>query len=182
MKRDNCYWYSSLSFLLGTIICYIALQFKYFDIDLEINLVNTLISITTLAVGAFIAITIQKRFNHGQNNYAFIKDKFENLWIAFNSFSDNLNSSENIPLSTMTAFTKNAYSQINFLKIIYNSFGVNDKLIVKLENSVDEFEYILNLPIKDNIINLKNIREDISSNISEIQKCFGEILGQISNL
>ena len=182
MRKENRIWINLFFFIIGILLCYIFLQFKLFKINLEINIINTIISLITAAIGVYIAISIQKRLNQGQNNYSFIKDKFENLWINFNSFSDELKSSNSLPLGIMTSYTKKTYSSIEFIYCIYDSFELDKQYIVELENKIDVLEATLNGPINQNIINLIPIKTRVMADIKNINEIFMKILKQISNI
>lgn len=182
MKRGSNNWIYLLFFILGIIVCYISLQFKFFKINLEINVIESTIAIGTAIIGIYIAVSIQKQLTHGQNNYSFVKDKFENLWTKFNSFSEDLKSSNSLPLANMTAFTKQAYSSIDFIASIFDSFELDKRNILELELKIDELEGTLDNSISQNIIEILPIRNEVLANIKEINKCFINLLRQISTI
>ncbi|WP_282126099.1 hypothetical protein [Marinifilum flexuosum] len=182
MKKGNCFWNVLFFFIIGVLFCYLSLKIKFFEIDFKLNVVNSTISIGTALIGLYIAITIQRKINQGQNNYLFIRDKIENLWINFNAFSDQLKSSQSIPLSNLNQFIKNTYGSLGFVTSIYESFELNKDLIEDLDMKIDELESLLNTTISNNIIDLVPERSNVHIKVREINDCFVRILKQISDL
>jgi hypothetical protein len=181
MKSGNSFWIIILAFLFGVLTCYISLQFEYFDINTEINVIEMLIAIGTAIIGVFIAITIQKKLNHGQNNYSLIKDKIDNYWVSFNSFSTELKFNTQLELSKMTLFMKDSYSSSSIIESIFDSFNYNKQHLTKIEKSIDALEKTLNTPIKNNFIDLTIVRTEINKDVNKINMCFIDLLKQVSS-
>lgn len=182
MKKENNYWYLILSFLSGSLISFILSQFTFFNIDSEINVVETLISLITAVIGLYIAISIQKKITRGQNQYSYIQVKLDNLWSNFNVFSQIFNYDDKIELSVLTKFTKDSYQSISFLKNIYSAYDLNDNCLKELENSIEQFEtFICSLPVSSNIYSLTNKEIEINTFVILISKCLSDILKEIHN-
>lgn len=181
--RNGNKWLLFISFLFGCLVSYITLQFSLFLVNLEINVVETLFSIGTILIGIYIAHTIQKNINKGQNQYSYIGGKLDSLWMEFINFSKNISYSSNVEISTITSYFKDASPDIDFLKSVFESFGIKPDCIQNLENKMEEFEeYLTNLPSIDNVIQTDNIKTEINSKILEINICFKNILRIISEL
>jgi hypothetical protein len=75
MKKEINWWVGLLGFIAGSLICYIALQFSLFEINFEIKVVESLISIGTAIIALYIAISIQRRLTRNQNQYTYVEKK-----------------------------------------------------------------------------------------------------------
>lgn len=182
MKKENNYWFLSLSFLLGALFCYSFTQYEYFLINTEINAIETFMSVITALVGFYIAISIQKKITRSQNQYSFIQSKLDTLWSEFNNFSQILNFDNNIELIVLTKFTKDSYQSISFLKNIYAAYDLKDNSLTNLEKNIEEFEkYICALPISDNVYSILENKTEINNQILSISKSFRVILKEINN-
>lgn len=182
MKNANK-WLVLLAFLAGALMCYVGLQFQFFIIDFELSIVDTLLAIGTLIIGVYIAHTIQRNLNKGQNQYSYIEGKFDVLWTEFINFSTNFIYADVVDISTITSYFKNASPSIDFIRSIFESFGINAGCIEDLEKQMDAFEnYLVNCPVSDNSIQVKPVKDDIDTMVLEINKCFKAVLKNINQL
>ncbi len=182
MKKENNYWFLTLSFLSGALICYSLTQYEYFLINTEINVIEAFMSVITALVGFYIAISIQKKINKSQNQYSFIQTKLDALWSEFNNFSQILNFDNKIEIVVLTKFTKGSYQSISFLKNIYAAYDLKDDSLTSLEKNIEDFEkFICNLPISDNVYSILEKKDEIDNQILSISKSFRIILKEMNN-
>lgn len=183
MKKDNNIWYSLLWFITGVFFCYITLQFSLFDIDVKLNVPETLLSIGTAIIGLYIANTIQKRLTKNQNQYTYVEGKLDSIWSGFNSFSQTLIYGNSIEVNNVNKYSKEAIHSIGFVKNILAAYDLNTECVSELENQLEELEsYILSLPISVNVISLNENKTDIDSRIVSINHCFSKVLRLIQNI
>lgn len=183
MKKDSKVWYSLLWFLAGSLTCYIALQFTFFDIDAKLNVPETLLSIGTAIIGLYIANTIQKRLTKNQNQYTYVESKLDGIWAGFNSFSQTLIYGNSIEVNNVNKYSKEAIHSIGFVKNILTSYELDISCVSELEQQLEAFEeYILTLPITTNVISISKNKEDIESKIVIINQCFSQVLKLIHNI
>jgi hypothetical protein len=182
MKWENKLWII-ISFFAGSFVCYLTLQISYFDIKTELDVPNIILSIITLLIGLFIAITLQKRINKGQNQYSYISNKLNALWSSFNDFSEKLSYDTKIDISSIRVLIKEIIRPTSFLKNIFNTFKVNDECVCELEEKLDTFESKLSdCPAENNIIDFSADREIIENMVLDINKSFLKILNEIQEL
>ena len=91
----------AISFFVGVLVCYFSLQITYFQIKKELDVPNMIVSIITLLIGLFIAITIQKRVTKNQNSHSYLITKIDKQWNSFNEISENISISGKIDISTL---------------------------------------------------------------------------------
>jgi hypothetical protein len=183
MKKEINWWVGLLGFIAGSLICYIALQFSLFEIDFEIKVVESLISIGTAIIALYIAISIQRRLAKNQNQYTYVEKKIDNLWSNFNAFSQSISFNDNIEVSVVSKYSKEALHTISFVKDIFSSYELNLDCITNLETKIDDFDkYILALPINDNIISLSENKSIIDAKIHDINQSFSIVLKFIQNI
>lgn len=183
MKRGANVWWILIFFLGGALTCYIALQYKYFEIDAKLNIPETLISIGTAAIGLYIANTIQKRLTKNQNQYTYVEGKLDDIWSAFNSFSQNILYNDNIEVSAFSKYYKEAIHSIGFVKNILISYELNIASILELEKELENFEaFVLTLPIEFNVISTMESKKAIEANIISINQSLSKVLKLIQNI
>jgi hypothetical protein len=76
-------FYAILSFLFGLLICYISTQYKYFNINTEVNVIGCILSVLTIFVGIWIAIAIPKSQNRAKGVYDTVQN---DLMYAFKDY------------------------------------------------------------------------------------------------
>jgi hypothetical protein len=183
MKSVNKNWLYLIYFFLGCLVCYITLQFRYFDIDTKINVTETIISIGTAAIGLYIANTIQKRMTKNQNQSSYVMSKLDAIWSEFNTFSQSVIYGDNLEIVTLIKNSKRITLDLGFLKTILISYEQNISCIDELESSLEEFEsYLLSLPINDNIISINQNKIEIENKVMSINQSFSIVLKLIHNI
>ena len=181
MKR-NKFWHYLFFFLLGALFCYTTLQFAFFEFDMTINVIETLISVTTLVVGFIIAINIQRKLNQGQNHYSFILNKFQIFWDNYISFSNTLSENQSIPLTKLNKTVKDYYRRIAHLKQVFTACQHPITILDEIENKIDDLEELLNAHVSNNIVNLVINKAQVIGQSNEIGEEFARLYRQISTL
>lgn len=143
MARASKYFIYAIWFFSGVFICYWFSQISYLEIDKSINIPETILTIISLLVGLFIALTLQSKLNRNQNFYGYVISKFDSLWEDYSKFYTLIDSSNQIPLANVNKFTKNFQQRIDILKQLVITFGLGDIAIKKIEDEFDKFEDIL---------------------------------------
>jgi hypothetical protein len=183
MKKGINWWAGSLWFITGSLTCYIFLQFSLFKLDFEIKVVDTLISIGTAIIALYIAISIQKRMTKNQNQYTYVEKKVDTLWSSFNTFSQSVLFNDNIEVSMVSKYSKEALHTVSFVKNIFASYDLKIDCIADLEVKIEGFEtFIFALPISNNIISYSGHKADVERNIHEINQSFSKVLKFIQNI
>ncbi|MEM0518985.1 MULTISPECIES: hypothetical protein [Aequorivita] len=181
MKKGSNIFINLIFFLGGCLITYFALQYSYFNINTEVNVVETLLSLIIALIGLYIAISIQKKYNKNQSLHSIVQSKMDNIWNGFSIFDNQLNDQNTIQLKIVTKSFKSLYKELNNLKIVFTTFNLNATCINKLEKSMEAFDTLItsDLPISNNVIKLSNhktvikdqsnlIHQDIVNSLKEI--------------
>lgn len=173
----------AVSFLVGVLVCYMSLQFSYFDIKKELDVPNIVISTITLLVGLFIAITIQKRVTKNQNSHSYLISKIDKQWNSFNEISENLSVNDKIDISTLQLLIKNVIHPTSYLSRLFTSFDIDCNCITDLDQNLEELEDKLsNMPASQNIIDISSERINIEDKLLKINHCFVKVLKQVQNM
>jgi hypothetical protein len=171
------------SFFSGVFICYLTLQFSYFDIKNELDIPNIILSIITLLIGLYIAITLPKILNKSQNQHTYLVSKLDALWSSFNDFSQKTSYDTRIDISSIRTLMLDIIHPISFLKNVYESFGINNNCLCNLEEKLENLESKLsNTPAQSNVIDFSAESVTIKNDISEINKHFSQVLKEIQDL
>lgn len=161
MKNKEIY-FRILLFILGALLSYFTIQFKYFDINLEINVVELSLSVLTLLVGVYIVEVIQKNQTKNQNIHSFLESKINDIWLCHSNFILLLKEPK-IDLNSVVGYHKDLTRKISFLSTLFSSFQLDDNLVSNLEVSVDEIETLLtSQKMTQNVVNLENIHPEIN--------------------
>lgn len=180
MKNSKHLWISIISFLIGALICYITLQYKYFEIKKELDIPTLLISIVTLAIGGYIADNLQKSANKSSNRYSYLITKIDIIWDEFNKFASSLEYNNTVDADSLKNFNKNVIHPISFIKNIFKSFDLKDNCICELEDKLDQLDTLLNnLEVQNNTINHSSRQSEIQIMILQINQCFSTTLKMI---
>jgi hypothetical protein len=183
MKWKDKYWGYCLWFLLGVLVCYISLQYTFFDIKKELDIPSLVISGISLLIGLYIADTLQKRVNKNQNKHTYLVTKLDNLWMEFNDFSEDLAYSTKVRAESLRKFNQEIVYPVSFLKSIFNSFEVDETCVCDLELKLEELESKLsNIPAKNNVVDFGDIKPEVDEMILKINTCFSSILKVIQEV
>lgn len=157
MKRGSSPFIYLMYFLAGAVLCYLTLQFTFLEVNLEVNVVQTLLSILTAVIGLYIAVSIQKKNSRSQNLHAFLQKKLECLWEKFNSFDSKLSKQSSMKLEVATSSFKSMYQELTVIENVFKSFHLKGDCINKIEMSITALDdFITNeLPVKSNVLQLK---------------------------
>lgn len=182
MKWENKIWIF-VSFFIGVLISYLSLQFSYFSVKKELDIPNIIISVITLLIGLFIAVTLQKKVNKGQNQHSYLTSKLDLQWNYFNDFSEKLLYDDKVDLPSIKIFIKKVIHPTSFLKKIFASFNLDDNCVFDLELKLEQLETKLsNSPATDNVVDLKNNKVEVENEIIEINNSFAIVLKQIQEV
>jgi hypothetical protein len=180
MKQNSFWIKASIFFFAGAFACYLTLQIQLFDLKLELDVPNLLLSIITLLVGLYIADTLQKRVSRVQNNYSYIVGKIDAIWMKFNKLSEKTTYSTRLDISDIKSINTEIIHPLSFLQQAFVSFGFDEKCICELVEKLDELEnYLGNLPAENNVVSIEDVKEEISVKILGLNLCFSNILGVI---
>ncbi len=167
----------TLIFLSGSLICYILLQFHLFEVELKLNVPELTVSIGTAISAIYIAQTIQKKLTKMQNRYAYLESKLDGFWNIFNTFSQDLNISDTIALSSVSGFTKSSNLALSFLKGIFSTYNLSDTELSTLENKIDTLsDFLETLPIASNVIDIRAQKPAIKASLVDIERNFSRLL------
>lgn len=180
-------WESSIlyliSFLGGVLVCFCSLQFAFFEIKKEIDLPNLILSIITVLIGLFIAVTIQKRIAKSQNQHSYLVNKLDTIWASFNLFSDKLLNDKKVNVSDIRNFMKDVIRPTVFMKSLFNSFEIDKECICTLEKKLEKFEEkISNYSASENVISTIGHERIIEKDVLKINKHFSLVLKEIQKL
>ena len=182
MKWKNKIWIL-VSFFVGVFICYLTLQYSYFETKKELDIPNIILSIITLLIGLFIAVTLQKRLNKSQNQHTYLVSKLDTLWNSFNDFSQKLSYDTRVDISSIRKLMSDVIHPMSFLKSVFESFEVDDNCVCDLESKLENLESKLsNISAENNVIDFTTENSIIQNNILEINKCFSKVLKEIQDL
>lgn len=170
MKKENSFIIPVLSFVVGFGACYIATQYSFFNINTEVNVVETLLSVATALIGLYIAISIQKKNNRSQSLHNLLQSKMDSFLNNYSVFESNFTSQSTIRLSVATRSIKSLNQEINGLKALFKSFSVNCACIDSIEQSIDDLDELLtgNTPVVNNAIQLSSKKSAILRKSTDI--------------
>jgi len=170
MKKENSIIIPVLAFIFGFATCYIATQYSYFNINTELNVVETLLSIITALIGLYIAISIQKKNNRSQSLHNLLQSKMDSFLKNYSTFENTFTSQSTLSLNIATRSIKTINQEINGLKALFKSFSVSCACIDTIEQSIDDLDELLtgNTPIVNNAIQLSSKKSAILRRSNEI--------------
>lgn len=173
------YFLSMLWFFIGALISYMLSQFSYFNVNTEINIVETIIAAISIIIGLYIAITIQKRYNRNQNLYTYLVGRLDSIWSDFNAFSNQVDATDQIELNRVNKVLKDLQKRNSDLNNLLIQLGsINNQFETLSEILRKTFEGSL---IKDNIVYYDANKETISGINKSITDNLADIFNQINN-
>lgn len=176
-KENNNIWLLGLSFLFGALISYILCQFEFLNIDCDVNVTESILSIITALIGLYIAISIQKKFTKNQNKHSFVQSKLDSSWQSFSNFSQNLHLQDNIEVSQVTKYIKEVSLSTNFINNIFTAFELNTSCITELDTMIDTLENLIGeCPVSNNIYSIKTKKVEIENQILLITKKYADLI------
>lgn len=184
MKKGINTFIILLSFFGGSLITYFTLQFSYFKINSELNVVKTLLSIITALISLYIAISIKKKNNRNQSLHSIVQTKMDNIWNEFSAFNRLLHNQNTIQLKIATKTFKSLYQELENIKIIFSTFNINHTCIDALEKSMEDFDNLItgDLPISNNMIILYNNETVIKEKSTIIHKYIVNALKKVNEI
>lgn len=183
MKKGSAILLGLGCFIVGAVLSYIASQYKYFEMDTEVNVFDIVFSVLGLVIGFYIAVTLERQRSRGQNFYSYVEGKFDLLWQDFIKFSETLDYSSNIELSEVSKSFKGLYKRTTPLKTIFIHSDYNEDCIIEIEGKISSFdEYITSLNSNNNILNIDPHRDEIMNKCNEINECFASSYKTLNNI
>lgn len=183
MKRGNSIWLNIIFFLLGSLTCYILCQYKCLEIDKKVNITTALISIITAAIGLFLAISIKKYQSKSSNLHNYLQPKLDASWNLFLNLSHKVSLNDQIELNVVNKSIKEISLNLAPLKKMFASFGLNNPCLDKLETAIEDFEkFMVACPVKKNIIQYKDKKNEIRIKLDEIHSLFVHSLKEINKI
>lgn len=171
------------AFIIGAVTSYIACQYEYFEIITEISLLDVVVSSLGLLIGFYIAVVLEKQKSQSQNFYTYVENKFDSLWQDFISLNGNLDHNSNIDISSLSAAFKSIDQKIGPLKKIFSASGYDVTCISNIETKIDDLEVYLNSQsAMHNIINLDQIRTDLTDRLDKINETFANSYRALNSL
>lgn len=177
MKLGNKLFWLAMGVVIGVFTTYVSMNFYFFKLDFEINILSMFIDITTIIVGLHIATSIQHNVNKYQNRYSFIEVRVDDSWKSFILFSDSMYLDTQLSLENVTKFMKKFDQDIVRLKTVLLSFGIDASKIDSIVATMDRFEaYLVALPISNNIVSLSGAQSSNDQFINSINKEFAALI------
>jgi hypothetical protein len=172
-----------LWFLVGTFVCYILMQYQYFDIKTELDVPPLILSALTALIGLYIAVSIQKKISRSQNQYSYLINKLDAQWIRFNDVSKLFIYDDKIEVTVLLNFTKEIIYPLDNLKTLFASFDIPDDEVNQIGLILGQLETdIESITPVNNVINFVSIKSDIDLKITEVNKSFGKALQRIQDI
>ncbi|MBL7914577.1 MAG: hypothetical protein JNL49_05975 [Bacteroidia bacterium] len=187
MKKGNNIYFIIISFILGIFSNYIITQFKYFKVDLEVNLVETVISLITAVVGIYIATSLNKFHTRSVNLHNYLQPKLDSIWISFTNFNSQLVSKDFIEISEIARITKEFDLNIEPLKQMFSSFNLNHECLNAIEVEIESLVKFITdnpkiNPISKNIVNYSASSSEIKRRTNLVNEKFALAIKNINNI
>ena len=183
MKKGSAILLAITCFIVGAILSYIASQYQYLEIKTEVSVFDIAISVLGLVIGFYIAVTLERQKNRGQNFYSYVEGKFDLLWNDFIKLSGTLDYSSNIELIEISKSFKEIYKKMTPLKTIYIASDYKEDSIISIEEKISAFdEYITGLESQNNVLNIDSCRDEIVKKCEEINECFANSYKSLNNI
>ncbi|MGL5894282.1 MAG: hypothetical protein ACRCZM_06680, partial [Bacteroidales bacterium] len=155
MRNKRDYYALLISFLFGIFVCYVSLQYRYFQIDSKVNIVTSLLSILGIVVGLYIASTLRRQVNSNANRYNFIMPHFFELLNAFRELKKKLRNQKSIKLPILTTSIRNIQLTRQSTFTLLADFKIDNRILKDLEEEIDQLNNLIeDLDIKNNIYDL----------------------------
>lgn len=166
---------SITTFLAGSLLCYIALQIKFFKVEFSVNVLELFLTIAGILVAIYIANDIQKSINSNQNRNSFITGRIGVLWDDFNNHTENILGDRTIEVSEIHQFQKDCIYSAVYLKNIFEAFNYDTASFEKILVKMEELEiFISDLPADKNRVTLTGKETELKSKINEIHKLLAD--------
>jgi len=183
MKKGSVILLSITCFVVGSVLSYIASQYKFLEINKEVSVFDIAISVLGLVIGFYIAVTMERQKSRGQNFYSYVEGKFDMLWQDFIKLSETLDYSSNIELIEISKSFKEIYKKITPLKTIFIASDYNEDCIITIENKISAFdEYITGLKSQNNVLNIDSCRDEVVKKSNEINECFAHSYKSLNHI
>lgn len=183
MKLRNDWWIFLVSFGLGVLVCYWTLQYNFLEINLEVNVTDVIIALITAIVGIYLAISIQKKFNQGQNLHGYLAVRLDNMWEAYTNFSQSIEYADQIALSESNKYFSEFFKKITVVQRIFSEFDLDDSCVRNLIVDMEAYqEKIENNLTQNNVIQYVLNKTDIIDHGEGLHSRFSNMLKEINKL
>ena len=184
MKNENSIWLFVIVFLVGSLISYSFCQYYYLQIDPKVNVVQSLISITTAIIGLYLAISLKKIQTKSSNLHNYLQPKLDFAWKLFLTLSHQLSLQDQLEISELTKSIKEITQNITPLKKMFSSFGLTDPCMDNLETQIENLEKFLvdDCEVSENIINYLNKKEKLRDKLDNVHTQFVNALKVINKI
>jgi hypothetical protein len=156
MRKDDLFLASSIGLILGLVIGLFVTNYKLFEIELKINLIEFTIGCGTAFLAYYLATTIQSFKNNSLSLVNYLQPKVNLINTDWESFKNvNLIFQNDLEVRVLSKYSKSFYLGINNLKIAYRTFGLSLSNLELYENKFELIEiYLQTLPKQNNRIEL----------------------------
>lgn len=184
LKKGNSFFIGFIWFLIGAIISYFLCQYQYLNINNEVNVVELLLSLSTIAIGLYIAFILEKNRNKSQNFYNYVEGKYDKLWETFIQFSEILEVTQNVELHETSKWFKKIDQKLTPLIKVYDSFEYDSISLTEIEKEIDSLESFIsnNKNISENILDLSLDRNLINQKLVSINELFAKSFKDLANV
>lgn len=184
MKKENNYWLYLVMLFLGALIAYIGCQYYFFKIDTKVNVVTTLISVSTTTVALYLAISLKKSQTKSSNLHSYLQPKLDVAWKLFMSLSSQLSLNDKIEIIELSKSLKEVNQNIIPLKIMFSTFKIKSECIKNLETAIDNLEIYLveNCTIDAKVIEYASHKVQIQNKLDVIHTYFVDSLREINKV
>lgn len=182
MKLKNDWWKLLICFALGALVCYWTLQRSYLDINFEVNVTDVITAFITAIIGIYLAISIQKKFNQGQNLHGYLAVRLDKIWESYVNFSQNIEYNDQVDLSDSNKYFNEFYKKISVIERIFGEFKLDDKCVKdlvtdmeayqnKIEDNITQSNVVIYTLKKNTIVGMgENLHSRFSHMLKEINK------------
>ena len=170
MRKGNNIFILALVFILGFGAAYFLIQFSYFDMDMSINVIDTLLSIATALIGLYIAVSIQKKNSRNQSLHDLLQSNLTSLLVDFSKFEKKLSVQSSMQLNVATSSIKSLYQELVRMRSLFNSFSRDCGCIDIIEEKLDQLDDILtgSTQVVNNSIQINHNKQLILSKTNEV--------------
>jgi hypothetical protein len=177
---NNHFFWNGLIFLSGCLITYYATQYEYLNIETDVNVIESIISIFGILVGLFIAVSLQKRYNRNQNLYTYLVNRLDLMWSDFVSFHSTIEESDKIEFFKVTKVVTDLQRRNTELKkLISHLEGVPNQIDSLTDSLQDLFDKCLK---KDGIVYYDPKKKEILQMTESVNNSFVVIFKAINKI
>lgn len=180
MNDASKVWIALFSFIAGCIITYFSVQYEFLSIEYDINVIDGLLSLTTIFVGAYIGTTINSSFNRKSYLINFLEPKLETCWKKSNDFRSIIEANTSIDHYTFSKSIHDIEVDLAHLESIFKTFKKSKQCIIDWQTVTEKLEKkIADLPLVDNVYDITTIKPELLSFLTECDNKYVESVNYI---